>query len=93
MRVLRSVAVALLLPSTSIALWCYETLCIDEKDDPPCVTADAAVTRPRNCGHRGFNQLPAPEGGGSYDRCLRTQASGAVDYTTPADDGISYYAW
>lgn len=93
MRALRCAAVAALLPGTSTALWCYHTTCADEEDTPPCATADAAVTRYFNCGIRGLDALPDPEGGGSYDRCLRTVASGAVNYTTPADGGIGYYAW
>ena len=92
MVVLRLVATALLLPR-STGLRCYETVCADEEDTPPCDAADAYVNRLRDCGAFGVDQLPPPEGGGTYDRCLRTQASGAVDYTTPGDDGISYYAW
>lgn len=93
MRALFCAAAAVLLPSTSTALWCYHTTCVDPTDDLPCVTADAAVTQLRDCGARGLNALPDLDGGRLYDRCIRTVASGAVDYSTPADGGIGYYAW
>jgi hypothetical protein len=92
MHALRWAAVALL-SCRATGLWCYESYCSGEDDIPPCATAATVLVRQRNCWARGIDALPTPSGGGSYDRCLRTQVSGVVPYTTPSDDGISYYAW
>jgi hypothetical protein len=77
---------------SSAGIWCYDTACADEDDRPPCDSADATETL-RDCAIIVINGGLAAEGGGAYDRCLRTQLSGVVPYTTPGDNGLSYYSW
>lgn len=77
---------------SSAGIWCYSTTCADA-ERPPCDNAAGATTRMANCATIAINGGLVAEGGGSYDRCLRTQVSGVVPYTTPGDNGLSYYAW